>query len=174
MTHPQVNVRGPRGWRRLVMPIAWSRSGVWLFARTLHHLDRPLLRWSQGRFSLTSFLTGIPIVSLTTTGAKSGQPRTVPLIALEDGERLVIIASNFGQAHYPAWYHNLRAHPQAVVTRRDRTRTYVAHSAEGEERDAYWEAAVKLYPGYRVYKERAAGRTIPVIVLTPTAQDGAG
>lgn len=53
---------------------------------------------------------------LTTTGARTGQPRTLPVLGLPDGDRFVVIASNFGQRHNPAWYHNLRAHPQATVT----------------------------------------------------------
>ncbi|MFZ2616407.1 MAG: nitroreductase family deazaflavin-dependent oxidoreductase [Anaerolineae bacterium] len=161
------NVRVPSGWRRLILPLAWSKPGSWLFARLMHLLDRPVLRWTHGRSSVTSLLAGLPIISLTTTGAKSGQPRTVPLVAVEDGERLVVFASNFGQAHYPAWYHNLRAHPQARVLLRGQERVYLARETEGAERDAYWAAAVKLYPGYQAYKVRTGGRPIPVIVLTP-------
>ena len=160
------NVRAPSGWRRLILPLVWSKPGSWLFARLMHRLDRPALRWTRGRVSFTSLLADLPIISLTTTGAKSGLPRTAPLVAVEDGERLVIFASNFGQAHYPAWYRNLTAHPQVRVMLRGQERAYSARETEGAERDAYWAVAVKLYPGYQAYKARTGGRPIPVIVLT--------
>jgi deazaflavin-dependent oxidoreductase (nitroreductase family) len=78
----------------------------------LHHLDRPVLRLSRGRYSLTRLLAGLPVVTVTTIGAKSGQPRSLPLVALPDGEHVILIASNYGQKHHPAWYYNLRAHPE--------------------------------------------------------------
>ena len=168
MTARPTNVRAPSGWRRLFFPLAWSRQGSWLFARLMHRLDRPVLRWTRGRTSFTSLLAGLPIIALTTTGAKSGQPRTAPLVALEDGDHLVVFASNFGQTHYPAWYFNLRAHPRVRVLLRGQERSYVAREAQGDEYEAYWNAAVKLYPGYHAYKSRTGGRPIPVIVLTPT------
>lgn len=163
------NIRGYSGWRRWLLPIAWSRPGSWLYVHSLQYADRALLRWTGGRRSITSLLSGLPIITLTTIGAKSGLARTAPLLAIEDSPRLIIIASNFGQTHYPAWYHNLRAHPQVTVVLRGQAGAYTAHEAQGDERDIYWDAAVRLYPGYQVYKTRTGGRPIPVIVLTPTA-----
>jgi deazaflavin-dependent oxidoreductase (nitroreductase family) len=110
-------------------------------------------------------------VTLTTTGAKSGQPRSVPLVGLPDGENIILIASNFGQTHYPAWYHNLRASPKATLTLKGRTGYYWAEEVSGEVREAYWRQAVALYPGYAAYERRVGARHIPVLRLTPTNAD---
>lgn len=135
--------------------------------RVLAPLDRFVLRLTGHRHSVSSLLTGATIITLTTIGAKSGQPRTAPLMALEDGERLILIASNFGQAKHPAWYYNLRAHPQATVTLRGRSSVYTAHEASPAERERYWAHAVSVYAGYAVYKTRADDRQIPILVLQP-------
>src|SRR3954462_11963418 len=102
-------VHRPDPIRRFLQRLPATRPGAWFFARTSHHLDRWTLQLSGGRYTLANLLTGIPVLTLTTTGARSGQPRSVPLLGFPDGERIVLVASNFGQAHYPAWYHNLRA-----------------------------------------------------------------
>ena len=139
---------------------------AWLLARTMHHVDAATLRLSAGRTTATAVLSGLPIIELTTTGAKSGRPRTVPLVGIPDGDRLILIASNWGQAAHPAWYYNVKAHPEVKVTGRDvpTERLYMAREVTGEERDRCWAKAVALYPGYRGYAARA-GRGIPVIVL---------
>src|SRR5881227_3454492 len=103
----------PSKLQRILQHFAAWRPSSWLFARVLHPLDRLLLRLSHGRVSIPGVLTGLPVVMLTTIGAKSGKPRTVPLVGLSDGDKVVVIGSNFGQTHHPAWYYNLRAHPEA-------------------------------------------------------------
>ena len=80
---------------------------------------------------------------------------------------MVLIASNFGRAHHPGWYHNLRANPQATLATGGQSRTYVAREATGPEREVYWRKAVDLNPGYAAYEARTGGREIPVIVLMP-------
>ena len=147
--------------------IAMSAVGAQLLARTMHHLDRVVLRLSNGRSTAGTFLTGLQILSLTTTGAKSGQPRTVPLVAVPFSEnRLVVIASNWGQPKHPAWYYNILAHPQVTVTRDGRSQSCLTHETDGDERAACWQAALATYPGYAAY-ERRTSRRIPVILLTP-------
>ena len=88
-------------------------------------------------------------------------------MGIEDGERVVLIASNFGRAHHPAWYHNLRANPVATLSVRGRENTYIAREAAGIEREDYWRQAVELYAGYAAYQKRTGGRKIPIMVLTP-------
>lgn len=159
----------PSWWQRLNQRVASTPLAARAFSYTLHHLDRPLIRVSQGRTSVTSLLTGLPVVTLTTIGAKSGASRSVPLIGIPDEEKVVLIASNWGQAHHPGWYFNLRAHPEADLSRSGRIRKYVAHEATGLEYAAYWNRAVRLYASYAAYKERPGGRKIPLMVLVPTS-----
>ena len=147
--------------------IAMSAVGARLLARTMHHLDRAVLRLSNGRSTAATLLTGLQILNLTTTGAKSGRPRTIPLVAIPYSQnRLIVIASNWGQAKHPAWYYNILAHPQVLVTQNGRSQTHIARETNGAEREACWQAALQTYPGYAAYKQRTS-RQIPVIVLTP-------
>src|SRR5512135_2931655 len=101
---------------KLTIKIAMTRPGTWFLSKRLHHFDRAILRMSKGRTTLTNILAGLPTVSLTAMGARSGQPRSVPLIGIPDEEKIILIATNFGQKHYPAWYINLRANPEATIT----------------------------------------------------------
>lgn len=154
----------PNSVQRLVRRIIATRPAAWALARTIHHLDGAMMRASGGRTTASALFTGLPLITLTTTGAKSGRPRRVPLVGVPDGERLILIASNWGQARHPAWYHNVKANPAVTVTRDGQARPYVAKELTGAAREAAWARAVALYPGYRGYAARA-GRQIPVIVL---------
>ena len=111
-------------------------------------------------------LAGRKMLLLTTTGRKSGKPRTVALQYLLDGDTPVVIASNGGNTTHPAWWLNLEAHPQAEVQVRGDVRQVVAAAAQGAERDRLWKAAVDMYAGYEDYK-KTANREIPVVVLKP-------
>lgn len=155
----------PNAVQRGLHPILRTRLSGWFLARTLHHLDRPVLRLSHGRYSLTSALAGLPVVAVTTIGAKSGRPRSLPLVAIPDGEHVILIASNFGQHHHPAWYYNLRAHPEVQLTYEGKTVTYLARETDGPERERCWQRAVAVYSGYALYKERAGQRQIGVFLL---------
>jgi deazaflavin-dependent oxidoreductase (nitroreductase family) len=157
----------PTAWNRLNHNFSTSRAGAKLFSLFFHHVDRTVLRLTGSKFAPGEWATGLPVAILTTTGAKSGQPRALPLIAIPDGDKVIFIASNWGGKHYPAWYHNLRAHPQATVTYHNETRAFVAREAQGKEHDRYWQKAVNLYKGYGEYKKRTGGRPIPIMVLEP-------
>src|SRR5512147_2125192 len=102
--------------QRSLHPLLRTRPSGWFLARILPHLDRPVLRLTRGQRSPTSLLAGLPVVIVTTIGAKSGEPRSLPLVAIPEGENVILIASNFGQKHHPAWYYNLRAHPEVQLT----------------------------------------------------------
>jgi deazaflavin-dependent oxidoreductase (nitroreductase family) len=160
-------VQQPTRLQRLIQRIPATRLGSWYLSHTLHYVDPPLLRLSRGRLSLPGLFTGLPVVLLTTIGAKSGKPRTLPLVGFSDGDKVILVASYFGNARHPAWYHNLRAHPTATLSMDGQTRTYIARDAAGEEYDRYWRQAVDLYIGYKYYKERAGNRHIPIVVLSP-------
>ncbi len=149
---------------RTVRRVIATRPAAWLLARTIHYVDGATLRLSGGRTTASALLSGLPIIQLTTIGAKSGRPRTVPLVGIPDGERLILIASNWGQAKHPAWYYNVKANPAVTITRDGVTRPYVAREVVGEERATCWGRAVAVYPGYWGYAARA-GRLIPVVVV---------
>ena len=181
----------PAGWQKMVQRLAATRLGSAILAHILHRLDAPFIRLSKGRITLTGLLTGLPVVTLTTLGAKSGQPRRVPLIAipLEDDEqqtgpeargtgpevrgKIILVASNFGRVEHPAWYYNLRANPLAILSVNGYSGQYVAHEAVGNEREVCWQQAAFLYGGYNAYRQRASHRSIGVFVLTPAEADPA-
>lgn len=126
-------------------------------------LHVPLYRLSGGRIG--GSFRSIPISLLTTTGRKSRKQRTWPLLSFPDEDRYVLIASNWGQDHHPAWLLNLRADPRATLQVGSRKTAVTAQEVAGEERDRLWRIAVEAYPGYARYQQRT-GREIPVVVLT--------
>lgn len=154
--------------QRGIRVVMATRPVTWVLARTIHHVDAAVFRASGGRTTAGAVLSGLPLITLTTAGAKSGQPRRVTLVGIPDGERLILIASNWGQAKHPAWYHNVRANPEVTVSCRGQSRRYTARELAGAERAAAWGRAVALYPGYEGYAARA-GREIGVILLEPSA-----
>ncbi len=160
-----------RLWQRGLRAFGATPPGTWLFSRLLRRLDAPLLQASDGRYSVTSLASGLPIISLTTTGAKSGQPRTVPLIAIPDDGRLILIASNWGSGKLPAWYYNATANLGVTVTLAGESTAWRAEELSGREREVAWEKAAAAYPGYRQYAARNPDQTIPVLALTPHETD---
>ena len=111
---------------------------------------------------------GQPILLLHTRGARSGEERTTPLLYTPRGSSFVVVASKAGATHHPAWYHNLRAHPDAVSVEVGGRRTAVRpRVAEGPERAELWELVNDNYTGYTTYQARAGGRVIPVVLLEP-------
>lgn len=153
--------------QRVLRRFAGSGPGSWLFARVLHRIDRPVYRLTGGKQTFASLVSGIPVVILTTTGARSGRPRTVPVLGLPAQDGLVVIASNFGQDRHPAWYHNLRADPQGSVVVDGQTRAVRAVEVQGEQRARIWQEGLRVYPGWSQYERRAAHRRIAVFVLEP-------
>src|SRR3712207_9062187 len=99
--------RPPNLLHRLVQAFASTRPGAWTFAHTLRHLDDVVGRLSRGRTSAPQLLAGLPVLDLTTTGRKSGQPRTSHLIAVPVADTLALLGTNFGQPGTPAWVLNL-------------------------------------------------------------------
>jgi deazaflavin-dependent oxidoreductase (nitroreductase family) len=154
--------------------LAASGPGAWLFARVLHRIDRPVYRLTRGRHTFANLLSGIPVVLLTTTGARTGRPRTVPVLGLPTADGLAVIASNFGQQHQPGWYYNLRANPAGSVTTDGRTRQVRAVEAEGDVRRRIWEEGLRIYPGWAQYERRASHRRIAVFVLEPATSGSSG
>jgi deazaflavin-dependent oxidoreductase (nitroreductase family) len=107
------------------------------------------------------------IISLTTTGARSGRSHTVEVGAVPDGDTLLVVASAGGAPRHPAWYHNLVANPRVTI---DGRRTAIAVAAAGEERDRLFDAVLAEAPGYADYQRRTS-RVLPVVVLHPEDPD---
>jgi deazaflavin-dependent oxidoreductase (nitroreductase family) len=118
-----------------------------------------------GRHTAANVLSGLPVVHLTTTGARTGRLRTVPVLGLPTPDGLAVVASNFGRRAQPGWYHNLRAHPDACVTVDGASQPVRAVEATGELRDRIWRLGLTVFPGWSAYERRAHGRRIAVFVL---------
>lgn len=145
--------------------LAASRVGGWVYDKICRRVDKVLLPLSRGRISTGPAQT----LLLRTRGARSGRARRVPLAYVTRGGEWILIASKGGHPRHPAWYHNLRAHPEASVEIRGERTAVVAREAEGAERAELWQRAVAFYPGYAAYQARAGARRIPVMVLSPRA-----
>jgi deazaflavin-dependent oxidoreductase (nitroreductase family) len=140
----------------MALPASWLRASG--------KLNVPLYRLSRGRIG--GRVGRAPVLLLTTTGRKSGQQRTAPVLYMADGDRLVVIGSNAGNVRPPAWSLNLRAHPDAEVEVRADRRKMRARVAEGEERADLWRRMNEEYSGFEAYRERT-NRDIAVFVLEP-------
>ena len=129
-------------------------------------LNVPVYRATGGRVG--GKVGRAPVLLLTTTGRKSGQRRTAPVVYLADGERMIVIGSNAGNDRVPAWALNLKANPDAEVEV-GRKRTPVrARVAEGEERADLWRKSNDQYAGFDDYEKRT-NRDIALFVLEPVA-----
>jgi deazaflavin-dependent oxidoreductase (nitroreductase family) len=149
---------------KVLQAIAQTRLGGKLFITIFPAIDRRLLPLTRGRLSTG---LGQPVVLLHARGAKSGIERTTPLLATKREDVVVLIASKAGAARHPAWFHNIRAHPDVEATIDGRRRPMRARVAEGEERDRLWAMACDHYSGFATYQRRAGDRTIPVVALEP-------
>ena len=156
----------PNTFQKLMHRVAMFRPVTTFFAPRIHRVDKALLKLTKGKFSLAGIM-GWPIVEITTVCAKTKQPHTMPLVGIVDDEKIAIIASSFGRVHNPAWYYNLKAHSECDVLLNGRSRKYIAREIDGDEYQRYWRLAVSYYAGYEKYKERAAPRHIPVMLLEP-------
>lgn len=151
--------------QRFMWRISGSRPGAWLFQRTFHYIDRLTLRLTRGRVALAQLLGGIPVITLATTGARSGVRREMPLLGVPVGDDIAVIGTNYGQRNTPGWYFNLRKNPEGEVVWRTRRVPIRAREAEGAERDAIWKRGCDLYAGYEAYAGRISGREVHVMVL---------
>jgi deazaflavin-dependent oxidoreductase (nitroreductase family) len=159
-------MRKPNAIQKLLHRFFMLPSVTAFFAPRVHLLDQAILRLTKGKFTATEIL-GWNIIQLTTIGAKTKQPRTMPLMGMFDQEKIALIASSFGRKHNPGWYYNLTAHPECEVRFNGHAGIYLAREAMGEEYDLYWQMAVSFYTGYEKYQQRASHRHIPVMVLDP-------
>ena len=159
--------RKPAGLDRpsTVRVIKWmSTVNTWLYRRSNGRLGG---RWRLG----AGLRKPVPICLLTTTGRTSGQPRTVPLCFLQDGDAIVLVASQGGLPRHPQWYLNLRARPEVEIEIGPRRRRYSARVADAAERARWWPRLVDLYADFDSYQSWT-DREIPVVVCEPAGGDG--
>ncbi len=130
-----------------------SRINIWLF------------RASAGRLG-SRFFGGAPVLLLTSIGRRSGKPRTAPLIYLEDGDNVVLVASKGGMSQHPVWYLNLVAHPDVEVQIGSEVRKLRARTASDEEKKKLWPRLNAVYGHYDEYQART-DRNIPVVISEP-------
>lgn len=140
-----------------------TRLGMWLSKHVAWKLDPHVLKLTRGRLSSTG-----PVASalLETRGARSGRPRRNATLYFHDGDRVTIIASKRGEPKHPAWYHNIRRHPDVIFGSQPFRALVVQDEAE---RQRLWRLADQVFPQFAVYRRwaDAAGRTIPIVQLLP-------
>ena len=140
-------------------PTGWVREQTELFEK------------SGGQEGNT--LRGMPIIVMTSVGAKSGKLRKTPLMRVEHNGEYAAVASLGGAPRHPVWYYNLKKNPHVKLQDGSVKRDYLTREVTGDEKAVWWERAVAAYPDYADYQEKTA-REIPVFVLTPMDDDNQG
>jgi deazaflavin-dependent oxidoreductase (nitroreductase family) len=152
---------------RLARRTAATRPMAKIYSAIQQPLDQLAYRLTRGAATASSWLAGVEITMLTTTGAKTGRHRTLPVLGLPDGEDTLLIASNFGRQHNPSWYYNLRANPKATIVLNGIRRDVLARELSGSEREHGYQRGEEIFPGFTRYRRWASHRQIPVIRLEP-------
>ena len=162
---------GPTGLRRAVARILTTKPGAAVHRTLFAPIDAPLMRLTGGRVS--SAFGIVPLVVLRTTGARSGVQHDVPLGYFTDGDDVILIASNYGQAKQPSWYYNLLKNPEYELLAdgaEGRGGRFIAHLTEGADRDRLFTLAERYLTNHTVHAAKTKGiRSIPVLRLTPKA-----
>ena len=136
------------------------------FYKAFTKVHQMIFKMTRGR--LLGKLRGMPAAIVETTGRRSGQRRETMLTCpIVEPDRVVVIASYYGDSRHPAWFLNLRANPDVVVTMQGSTRRMTAHIANDEEKAAIWPKVVASSPPYAKYQQKT-DRDIPVVFLEPT------
>jgi deazaflavin-dependent oxidoreductase (nitroreductase family) len=148
---------------RLGTAASSTRLGGIFYHVVCRRIDAVLIPLTNGRLAM-----GPPgqTVLLTTTGARSGEPRKAAVAFLWRGDDMIVIASKGGAPHHPAWYHNLKADPRVRTQYRGADEIRVAREAVGAERDELFDRMAETFSNFRAYQRRAAARRIPVMVLS--------
>ena len=141
-----------------------SRIGSWFFSKIMRPLDQLVYRLSGGQRLALPALAGLNTIMITVKGARSGLPRTFPLVATPFEGKYIVIASNWGKAKNPNWYYNLRANPEIMINDNGEIFSAIARELKVDERERYWQIAVGYYKVYEIYVERS-GRILPVFLL---------
>lgn len=140
-------------YARMVNRFSATRAGSWTVKHVAAKVDPTIFRATGGRFTITGKPT-LPMLALTTTGRKTGQPRTVQLAYHRDGDDLLVVASAMGADAHPAWRRNLEAHPEAEVLLRGESYPVRATLLDDDEKAAVWPAVKRTIPQMDTYEAR--------------------
>jgi len=152
---------------RLLRSLGTTAGFAFVYRRIGPIIDPRIAHIRGGRFMAK--LYGFPALLLHTTGAKSGQPRTSPLLYVRDGDDFAVIGTSFGQPRHPGWTANLRAHPQASVEIAGITVSVEAAEVDETTWTRLFPQFVAIYPGYENYLVRRGGLTPRMYLLHPSA-----
>ncbi|UNS97544.1 nitroreductase family deazaflavin-dependent oxidoreductase [Streptomyces tubbatahanensis] len=146
------------GGRKMIQAVSSTRTFSRIAPHVIPVLDRAVHRLSGGRTMLSTRM--LPGVVLSSTGAKSGEPRRTPLACMPEKARgsWLLVGSNFGKQGHPGWTANLRRHPEACITYRGRDIPVRARQLEGAEREEAWGELLRFWPPYAVYQRRIERR----------------
>lgn len=150
--------------KRSIGQFAFSPAGQWFLRNISPRVDPMLIRLTHGR--ITSTGPWPRFVLLTHTGAKSGIERTTPLLYFTDGDRVILIASNYGGSRHPAWYHNVKVNSTVTLYAGGFEGRFFGEEVTGAERDRLWSTAKQWLPGYDTYQSAAGDRQIPILAFT--------
>jgi deazaflavin-dependent oxidoreductase (nitroreductase family) len=150
---------------RAVQKLATTRAFAATGSKLLPPVDRLLNKVTGGRVVLSQML--VPSIVLTTTGRKTGEPRRAPIATLPVDGGFLVVGSNFGKEHHPAWTANLMANPNATVTFKGETIPVVAHLLDADEKAKVWPDLLRIWPAWTAYTERS-GRDLRVFRLEKT------
>jgi deazaflavin-dependent oxidoreductase (nitroreductase family) len=149
---------------KAVQRVASTRAFAATGSKVFPPIDRLVSKVTGGRVALSASM--VPSMVLTTTGRKSGEPRKTPLATLQVDNGFLVVGSNFGKEHHPAWTLNLLANPEATVTFKGDDIPVVARMLDADEKADVWPDLLKIWPAWTAYTERS-GRDLRVFKLTP-------
>jgi deazaflavin-dependent oxidoreductase (nitroreductase family) len=147
----------------------WTAARPWLtnIRPAVVRIDKVLLRLTKGRITLVG-IAGMPSLTLTVKGRKTGLPREISLLYVPDGDDILLVGSNWGAPGHPVWTVNLQANPDVTVNVKGRTRSMTARQLSDEERTAVWPHLVETWPAYNSYQSKT-DRKLRVFRLTSRA-----
>ena len=157
----------PQWWYRFNVCLAANPTGARLHTGTLLLLDQFVAWASRHGYVISRAHSDYTLIWLTTRDQRNGLLCTAPVMSIADGDDLILLATNPGQAHHPAWYHNLRAHREASVQQQGEIHTYWAREVGGEERRRALKHAIAACPRFADNTRLIEGRATPILILTP-------
>jgi deazaflavin-dependent oxidoreductase (nitroreductase family) len=167
---PEDPLAAPSPVKRLAAKAAQTDMGMrcaaWYLKHVVPRVEPAISHWSHGRLTC---LPITPIVFLHTQGARTGEPRVIPLTYFTDGDDVILIASNYGLARHPAWYHNVKSHPEVTLRARGAEGQYVVREAVDRERERLWALATQWTPPLAKYQTMAGRRLIPIMRCVPAS-----